>query len=91
MSSRLTKLRYMRQLQVDIDKRFSNLQVLLKTRAAVLYEPVQLKATAQSFRSDKPRTASVLNDFKNEQSYGLIDEEILRINEVSAEKTQVEI
>ena len=38
--------------------------VLFKTRAAVLYQ--HRKATAESFRSDKAWTASVLNGFKND-------------------------
>ena len=32
--------------------------------------------------ADKARTASFINDFKNDQSYELIDEEILKIHQV---------
>ena len=32
--------------------------------------------------ADKARTASFMNEFKNDQSYKLIDEEILKIHKV---------
>ena len=44
--------------------------VLYETRARVLYQHIK-----------KP-TASFLHDFKNDQSYELIDDEILKIHEV---------
>ena len=43
--------------------------VLFKTRGELLYQHTKLQATDESFRSDKARTASVLNNFKTDQSY----------------------
>ena len=37
----------------------------------MLYQHTKLQATDESFRSDKARTASVLNNFKSDQSYEL--------------------
>ena len=57
--------------------------VLFKTFAAVLYQYIKIKATA----AGKARNASVLNGFKNDQSYELIGEKILQID--YAEKIKV--
>ena len=35
------------------------------------YQRIKLQATVENFRSDKARTASVVNDFKNDQSHWL--------------------
>ena len=38
--------------------------LLFNSRAGVLSQHIKVEATAESFRSDKVRTASVLNDFQ---------------------------
>ena len=48
----------------------------------MLYRHVKVGVTAKSFRSDKRRTASVLNDFIDDRSYELIGEEIQEVKEV---------
>ena len=40
--------------------------VLFKTQAAALYQHIKIKATAESFKAAKARTACVSNDFKND-------------------------
>ena len=41
--------------------------------------------------ADKARIASILNGFKNDQSYELIGEEILKVNDVESEKIKVKV
>ena len=41
------------------------------------------RSTLSAYKdADKARTASFINNFKNDQSYELIDEEILKIHQI---------
>ena len=57
------------------------LYVLFIKRAGVLYQQ-RHDAKRSVLDADKARIASFINDFKNDQSYELIDEEILKIHQV---------
>ena len=52
----------------------------------MLYQHLKLETQPRVLDADKERIASVLNDFKNVQSYELIGEEILKIDEVYTRK-----
>ena len=47
-----------------------------------MYQHIEIEVETESLDADKARTASVLNDFRNDQWYELISEEILKIDEV---------
>ena len=49
----------------------------------MLYQHIKTRREADCFiYADKARTASFINGFKNDQSYELIDEEILKVRQV---------
>ena len=52
----------------------------------VKYQHIKLQATVENFRSDKARTASVVNDFKNDH-ITLVEELIGRRREKLGEST----
>ena len=54
----------------------------------MLYQHIKTQREADA---DKARTASFIYGFKNDQSYELIDEEILKIHQVKSEKIKVEV
>ena len=58
--------------------------VLFIKRAGVLYQHIKTRRDPKRsvLDADKARTASFKNGFKNDQSYELIDEEILKIHQV---------
>ena len=56
--------------------------VLFIKQARVLYQHIKAQREAECLDSDKAQTASFINGFKNNQSYELMDEEILKIQQV---------
>ena len=67
-------------VEVKGERNSDVLSILFKTRAAVLFQHIKVKPTAECFRYKTARTTIVSSDFKNDQCYELIGDEILNMN-----------